>query len=73
MALRVGPRWSLASCRTCGNHWGDIVVRTIVLALAAICVVAHLTGHAQAQDLPPSRIVVRLDSDVLVPIDRTPD
>jgi len=44
----------------------------MVLALAAICGTAHLTRHAQAEDLPLSRIVVRLDSDVLVPMIERP-
>ncbi|MFN0021728.1 MAG: hypothetical protein ACKVP0_26065 [Pirellulaceae bacterium] len=51
---------------------GVNVVRTLVLALAANCGAAHLTGRAQAEDPPRSRIVVRLDSEVLVPVIECP-
>jgi hypothetical protein len=55
-----------------GITQGVIAVRTLVLALAANCVVAHITGLALAEDPPPSRIVVHLNSDVLVPLIERP-
>jgi hypothetical protein len=55
-----------------GITLGANIVRTLVLVLAASCIAAHITGPAQAEDPLPSRIVVRLDSDVLVPMIECP-
>jgi hypothetical protein len=38
-----------------------------VLALAIYCGTAHYAELAQAEDPPPKHVLVRLDSDVLVP------
>jgi hypothetical protein len=48
------------------------VAPTLVLALAAICGAADFTGMAQADDPPPRRILVRLNSDLLVPLIERP-
>ena len=49
-----------------------VVAPTVALTLAAICGAVYFTGMAQADDRPPARIVVRLDSDLLVPLIERP-
>jgi len=51
---------------------GINVAPTLVLALAVICGAADFTGTAQADDPPPRQILVRLDSDLLVPLIESP-
>jgi len=51
---------------------GINIAPRLVLALAAICGAADFTGMVQADDPPPRRILVRLDSDLLVPLIERP-
>jgi hypothetical protein len=51
---------------------GINVAPRLVLALAVIGGAADFTGMAQADDGPPRRMLVRLDSDLLVPLIERP-